>query len=199
MNDTTPTCCIPDCLLPRDRLGFCTRHYMRNRRHGDPTKGRRNRGEIVDFVANVVLTNTEKETCLEWPFYVNERTGYAQTKLEGKLRLVHRYACEKVHGAPPSAGFHAAHSCGNRRCVNPMHIAWKTPLENAADKVLHGTDSAGERNPNAKLTDDEVIAIRVLRGRMPASEIARLFRTTKSAISSIQLRKSRVTPANRIV
>ena len=198
MNDTRTTCSVLGCSLPSDRLGFCTRHYMRNRRHGDPTKGRRNRGEIGNFVARRVLTNTEKESCLEWPFFVNQKTGYAQARLEGKMRLVHRYVCEKIHGAPPSAGLHAAHSCGNRRCVNPMHIAWKTPLENAADKVLHGTDGAGERNPNAKFTDDEVTAIRVLRGRMPANEIARLFRTTKSTVSHIQLRKSRTTPTNRI-
>jgi len=178
-------CSVDGCAAPVDRKGFCTRHYMRNLRHGDPTKGRRRANEITEFVMGTALV-FEGDECLDWPFFVT-RVGYAQARLGGRYRLVHRFVCEKTKGHAPRPGLHAAHVCGNRKCVNPRHLSWKTPIENEADKVRHGTLLAGQRHPNAKLTDDEVTAIRVLRGRIPTSAICEIFNVQKGTISAIQL------------
>lgn len=185
-------CSVGGCDNPTDRKGLCTRHYMRERRNGAPTAGRRAPGELTRFVMDQALP-FKGDDCLIWPYYVNKRTGYAQAQLDGRLRLVHRYICETAHGAPPSRSHHAAHQCGVSTCVNPAHISWKTPLENAADKERHGTNASGEKHHNSKLTDDEVVAIRVLRGRLPTTEIMRIFGVSKTAISSIQLNKRRIT------
>lgn len=186
----TAKCRVLECTNGVHRRGMCTRHYFRHRRHGDPKKGRRRRGELTEFVTDIAIPFTGEE-CLLWPFAIRNNSGYGQAKLDGKLRLVHRYVCEKVNGIPPEVGFHAAHACGNRRCVNPLHLSWKTPLQNEADKKVHGTLPVGENHPNSTLSDDEVIAIRVLRGRLPNKQISAIFNVSRSAVSLIQIGKSR--------
>jgi hypothetical protein len=68
--------------------------------------------------------------------------------------------CRLAHGEPPTPKSEAAHSCGTRICVNPLHIRWASPAENAADKLRHGTDGRGERNVRAKLKEGQVVAVR---------------------------------------
>jgi hypothetical protein len=36
-----PPCSLPDCDKPHCALGYCTNHYRRYKKHGDPMKGRR--------------------------------------------------------------------------------------------------------------------------------------------------------------
>lgn len=40
------------------------------------------------------------------------------------------------------------------------NLSWGTHKENADDRVAHGTDPRGERGPNAKLTEAQVVEIR---------------------------------------
>lgn len=183
-------CSVEGCSSESDRKGLCTRHYMRARRNGDPTKGRTPPGERASFVDDAL--KHDGDDCVIWPFFVNKKTGYAQSKLEGRFRLVHRFVCEKAHGSAPTSGHQAAHRCGKRACINPRHLSWKTPLENEADKDRHGTKRWGSELHNAKLTADEVTAIKVLRGRIPARQIAEIFGVDKGHVSAIQLGKVRV-------
>ncbi len=67
-----------------------------------------------------------------------------------------------VHGERPD-GMECAHSCGVRACVNPRHLRWDTHAGNCADKLQHGTEIIGERNPLAKLTADAVRSMRAMR------------------------------------
>ena len=190
-------CSVTGCEGAVDRKGFCTRHYMRERRNGDPTKGRRSPGERVAFVNDTALSFSSDE-CLLWPYFINKRTGYAQSKLGGASRLVHRYVCEVANGPAPTAGHQAAHSCGVRACVNPRHLSWKTPLENEADKIRHGTKLVGEAHPRSLLSDDEETAVFVLRGRLHARKIAEIFGVPASTVYAIQhrlqIRRSSTSP-----
>ena len=52
------------------------------------------------------------------------------------------------------------HLCGNTRCCNPKHLATGTGVENAADKLLHGTQTSGENHHSAKLEQTDVNFIR---------------------------------------
>lgn len=93
--------------------------------------------------------------------------------------------CETFHGPRP-AGMHAAHEDGNSLNDRADNLSWKTPKENAADKILHGTQQIGERNPYAKLTEEKV---REFRRRHAAGEaqtdIARDFGITPVALSMV--------------
>ncbi|WP_420136113.1 HNH endonuclease [Sinorhizobium meliloti] len=95
-----------------------------------------------------------------------------------------------VSGEPPSNDHEAAHSCGNRECVNPNHLSWKTSSENQLDKIEHGTHTRGERHPLSKLTSSEVSIIKGLIGSLSLREIAARFSVHEGTIRSIKIGKS---------
>ena len=117
-------------------------------------------GEPRAFLENTVFSFGGDE-CLFWP-YGKSSGGYGQIWRDGKVRDVHRIACEAEHGPPPTPKHHAAHSCGKGQlgCVNRKHLEWKTPKENAADRLIHGAHNRGERHGAAKLTEAQVLEIR---------------------------------------
>lgn len=57
----------------------------------------------------------------------------------------------------------ALHTCDNPGCVNPAHLYPGTRANNNADMVARGRSNAGERNPQAKLTEVLVGEIRRLK------------------------------------
>jgi hypothetical protein len=123
---------------------------------------------------------------LPWPFGKNG-VGYGTFQLDGRSVLVHRLACEAVHGRAPADKPIAAHWCGNRCCANPQHLRWATQAENMADKVTHGTAQRGEKHGGAKLTWDEVREIRsLLNAGHYGKDVARQFGVSKSTISFIR-------------
>lgn len=129
----TRLCSVEGCGKPYDCHGYCGMHYRRVKRHGDPHFiNEKQSGPTRTFVAAAI--NFDQDECLLWPFHIG-KTGYGRFRVDGKMVLVHRYVCESVHG--PSHGLEAAHSCGIGRCVNPKHLRWATPAENAKDKQIH--------------------------------------------------------------
>lgn len=85
-----------------------------------------------------------------------------------KWRGVHQLVCEAFHGARPTAEHQVAHfpdpTPTNNRSDN---LRWATPLENHADRRVHGTTPIGEANAAAILCEDDVRFIRraYVRGR----------------------------------
>lgn len=188
----SPICSVDDCSNPATRRGWCSAHYQRWRRHGDPLVGGAlvRYGGPLRYFTDVVLLYSGDD-CLIWPYGRND-FGYGMLWANGRKSRVHRLACEATHGEPPTPGHDAAHLCGNGHngCVNPHHLQWKTDAENEADKVAHGTSNRGERHGMAKLQRDHVVEIRRLCGTMPQSEIARRFGISQAAVSAINSRKA---------
>lgn len=124
--------------------------------------------------------------CIDWPFGCGT-DGYPTMRIDGKMVRLNRWICEKAHGAAPH-GVHAAHSCGNERCINPGHLYWATPKRNNADKIPHGTTNRGERHGNSKLSDSGVLKIRA--DKRAHALIAKDFGVDRSTVSQIKRRAS---------
>lgn len=142
-------------------------------------------GSLQRFYRDVVL-NYEGDECLLWPYATTEN-GYGQMYRHGKNGHVHRYLCEDVHGAPPTEKHQASHSCGKGHlgCVTKKHLSWKTPADNQADRLHHGTDCRGEKHWNAKLTNDQVREIMSQKGIISQAELGRRFGVSQASISYI--------------
>lgn len=77
-----------------------------------------------------------------------------------RSRAVHVLVCEAFHGPRP-LGHHAAHRDGTRTNSRADNLRWATPVENARDRFIHGTQPRGEQNHSSKLTADQVREMRV--------------------------------------
>ena len=193
-------CSVAGCDAPLHGRTFCSVHYARSVRYGDPLAGRTGFGEVARFFRQVVLP-WDEDRCLPWPYHRNGN-GYAEMRRDGRSGLiVSRIVCEHVHGPAPTPDHEAAHSCGQGRngCVNPRHLSWKTPKQNAADRVTHGTHPLGERNPNVKLKDAEVSQILELKGLYSLQKIADMFGVTKSTIFRVMAGERAVSPPHKAV
>ena len=101
----------------------------------------------------------KSDECLEWPYCKNER-GYGLAVIGGVQRSASRWMCIVAHGEPTPPKDHAAHSCANPGCVNPMHLRWATHQENMADRTEHGNKPRGERSGRTHLTASDIREIR---------------------------------------
>ncbi|RVG08581.1 hypothetical protein CN204_04415 [Sinorhizobium meliloti] len=138
------------------------------------------------FFVHEVAIKHQSDECLLWP-YGKDSKGYGQITINGKNFGAHRYICLVVHGEPPTEKHHASHSCGNGHlgCVNPNHLGWKTNLENIQDMVAHGRSTRGEKHANAKLTEQQVNEILLLKSIKTQPEIAKQFGVSRSTIGMI--------------
>lgn len=76
----------------------------------------------------------------------------------------HIFAYHLAYGAIPK-GMYVCHRCDNPPCCNPAHLFLGTPHDNIMDARRKGrcVPKVGEDVHSAKLTDDHVRAIRILR------------------------------------
>lgn len=183
-------CSVAGCERSHDARGYCKRHYMRLRSHGDPLAGAAIRGHVQDYYNRVVL-NYEGDDCLIWPFF-RDKNGYGKMGRNGEVHLVTRCVCEDVHGPAPTERHQAAHSCGKGHtgCVTKKHLRWALPKENEADKLLHGTDNRGERSGLSVLTEEHVSEILALEGILSSVKIAEKYGVSAGAVGHIFAGKS---------
>lgn len=118
--------------------------------------------------------------------------GYLQVQLcrAGKREQikVHRLVALAFLGQPPTPRHQVAHNdgCPANNCVE--NLRWATARENQHDRRRHGTASVGEGNYRAKLTADDVLAIRASIERN--CDLARAYGVSWSQIYSIRRRKT---------
>ncbi len=147
-------------------------------------------GEPQRYYREVVLAYDGDE-CLIWP-YATSIWGYGNLWIDGRSMIVSRIVCEEANGPAPSPIHEAAHSCGKGHlgCVAKKHMSWKTPTENQADKIVHGTTRRGDRNRQAKLTEPDVRHILAMKGVKSNKELARQFGVAPATIGAIHRRET---------
>lgn len=96
---------------------------------------------------------------------------------------VHQLVARAFLG-PPAEGHQVAHANGVRSDNRLLNLSYKTPAENEADKIGHGTSQHGERNHWARLTETRVLEIRrrVNAGELQ-KDLAAEFGVSKMAVS----------------
>jgi hypothetical protein len=106
--------------------------------------------------------------------------GYGAATFQGKNVAASRFAWMLTYGSIPS-GMNVLHRCDVPACVRPDHLFLGTTLDNMQDKVAKGRQAhnsgdkngarlhpeamrRGQEHGNAKLTTEQVVEIRRLRG-----------------------------------
>ena len=184
--DNSGPCSVDGCERPAKSRGLCANHYYHLRTHGDPLKSAPPReSEPLRWLVEHA-NHQDDEACLFWPF-ARSATGRPSINIHGKTRIAHREMCRMAHGEPPAPGYQAAHSCGRGEdgCLNPRHLRWATASENERDKLDHGTSNRGERHGMVKLTEDEVRAVRGLKGQMSQRAAAKALGHTRGVVCDI--------------
>lgn len=123
-------CSIDGCENGVLARGWCSMHWQRNRKHGDPLALRRHTDPEAAFLAR-----TEPlvwSSCIVWTGALNGG-GYGRIWIGGRYVGAHRYAWEREHGPVPD-GMFLDHRCYERSCVNVDHLRLATPQENGANR-----------------------------------------------------------------
>ena len=83
------------------------------------------------------------------------------------------------------------HTCDVPLCVNPGHLRLGTQRENAVDSALKARRPRGSHNPQAKLTEGQVLALRerYAAGGVTQRQLASEYRISPALVSVIVTRK----------
>lgn len=130
-------CAVEDCDRLAEALGWCPMHYMRYRRHGDPTRVVTTAGmSVADRFQHLVMVN-ENGGCWLWQGPLSDG-GYGRLYVEKGVEVpAHRWSYEHSVGPIPD-GLTIDHLCRVRACVNPDHLEPVTMRVN----ILRGTSPA---------------------------------------------------------
>ena len=126
------TCAIDGCDQKVSARGWCSTHYQRWQRHGDPSVQIRIWGSVTDRLNRYVDRSTGPDGCHLWTRSTNPN-GYGQISVDGRLQLAHRAAYEAAV-APIPTGYVIDHRCGTPACVNPKHLRACTQKQNMENR-----------------------------------------------------------------
>lgn len=117
-----------------------------------------------------------------------DRDGRALVSLskDGKPKtfVVSHLVAAAFIGARP-VGTHVCHNNGNEKDNRPENLRYDTPLANARDKELHGTQTRGDTHPSSKMTEEEVIALRLLAPHVSRAFLSYSFKISKSHVGQL--------------
>jgi hypothetical protein len=135
--------------------------------------------------------------CWRWTGSVSK--GYGQLQIGTHDRPIpekaHRLAWHLFNGAVPPT-MHVLHKCDWPTCCRPAHLFLGGPRENAIDRErkgrgLRGRSNPGETNNHARLSNQNVLAIRAERAAGVTNvQLAKKYGVNVSTISKAALGKN---------
>lgn len=101
------------------------------------------------------------DSCTVWA-KARSSKGYGKVKVGGRVLLAHRVAYCRANGLTIEEidGQVVRHTCDNPPCVNPDHLELGTQVDNVKDMMDRGRAARGAKMNTAKLTEQDVLAIR---------------------------------------
>lgn len=169
--------------LYKRRINMIDKRWAASRYCGRTCAGKaRGTNPFKEFFSYVDIDHNSQ--CWNWAGHIH-KSGYGVYRSE----FAHRFSLKQALGLIPD-GMMALHACDNRKCVNPTHLFIGTGQTNVDDMFSKGRNRhlCGEQVSNAKLTAEDVIAIRE-DGRLYA-EIAKSYNVSLSTISSIKTKRN---------
>lgn len=133
------------------------------------------------FYSNVSIKDTG---CWEWNKCRGVQ-GYGVVRMNGKNIRANRISLEFKLGRKILSGMLACHKCNNPPCCNPDHLVEGTLQDNMDDKVRSNRQTKGETNGNSKLTEEQVIKIKELKGVKSGRDVANEFNVKPPCIYKI--------------
>jgi hypothetical protein len=124
-------------------------------------------------------------TCWVWTACRHPQ-GYGQFGCAGRIVKAHRVAWELTHGPIPD-GLQVCHRCDNPPCVNPDHLFLGTQRDNNHDCIAKGRakNLRGAAHGRARLSAEDVLAIRATHPAASYSALARHYGVSKATIAAV--------------
>lgn len=186
----TGICSISGCNRAHLSRGYCQMHYQRAKLGNVALDAppATTPGAARAFLDAFLAAPPQTDECVEWPF--SKRHGYGAIKADTakeRTALVTRVVCEAAHG-PPRPDDQACHSCDNPPCINPRHLRWGSPADNAMDAKVRGRRPTGEQTWNSRLTD--AVATEILSSPESGNKISARLGVDRAIVSRIRNRKA---------
>jgi hypothetical protein len=124
------------------------------------------------------------DECWPWKEHL-DKDGYAPFRIGSKRYKASRLVFYLKTGQDPG-DLEACHKCNNPTCCNPEHIFAGTSSENRQQAVRERRGFVGELNGRAKITADDVLAIRA--SSQTNEKLAVKYGLHSSVISKIRRR-----------
>lgn len=167
------TCAIPDCSRSVVARGWCSMHWQRWNKHGDPLIVLPPKGPPPVDPWTRIDTSGGPDACWPWTHRVDDQ-GYGIFKAEGKQWRAARWMLTQKLGREMPDDEVTRHTCDNPICCNPAHLIPGMPVDNTRDMItrgrhIHGDKHwtrkhperlRGEANPAAVLDAERVLEIR---------------------------------------
>jgi hypothetical protein len=201
-------CSIVDCERPVVARGWCSMHWQRWRRHGDPLVVLPHPGPRTDPAERFrsKVDSSDPTGCWPWTDGV-DRDGYGHFKAGRRMWRAPRYAFNLANPeAELSDDEQVRHTCDNPVCVRPEHLIRGVAAQNSADQIERDRTTRGDRhhtrrdpstrlrgtaNGSAVLTDEQVRSIRTAYAAGATQVVlAAEHGVTQSHISQIVRRKT---------
>jgi len=146
-----------------------------------PTRSGSQRTQMDRFWAKV----DKSGECWEWTAFKDD-CGYGCFGLNGRRERAHRVALI-LDGVDIPLGMCVCHHCDNPGCVNPDHLFIASHTENMKDMKNKGRGINGEKNGNARLTDQDILRMfDLLKCGVRQVDIAKYFNVGTGHMSRIK-------------